>query len=117
MWSAAMSFYRIAVEREAVALSDLGLPLDAKPAEIFAHGGGEVGARTLWVEVLVAQPKLPGGGSLEGNPEGAGVADVQQAGGRWREPTNVGCRVWKQSHGVEFAWRFAGQRRLRYSRA
>ena len=32
------------VEREAVALAELGVPGEAEPVEIFAHGGGELGA-------------------------------------------------------------------------
>ena len=81
------------VEREAVALAELGVPGEAEPVEVFAHGGGELGAGALGVEVFVAEIEraVGGAGALVGDPEGARVAEMEQAGGRGGETTDVGC--------------------------
>jgi hypothetical protein len=82
----------VAVEREAVGLAELAVPGEAKPVEVFAHGGGELGAGTLGVEVFVAEVEraVGGAGSLVGDEEGAGVAEMEKAGGRGGETAGVG---------------------------
>jgi hypothetical protein len=51
--------------------------------EVFAHRGGELGSATLWVKVFVAKGETAMRllRALEGRPEGAGVAEVEVAGG------------------------------------
>ena len=82
--------HRVAVEVEAVGLLCFVLPGDAQPVEVFAHGGGEVGAGAVGVEVFVAQPEGAFFCPLVGYPEGAGVAEVEEACGGWGEAAGVG---------------------------
>jgi len=80
------------VEGEASGLTQLGVPGEAEPVEVLAHGGGELGARALGIEVFVAEVKGAVGdaGALVGDEEGAGVAEVEKAGGRGSETAGVG---------------------------
>ena len=79
--------------------------------EVLEHRVRELGPRALRVEVLVAQHETAAGleRPLKRGPEGAGVADVQEARGRGRDPAAVlrsihagqstcGCRPLRQSH-------------------
>jgi len=67
------------------------MPLKTKPAEVFEHGGNEFRPGTGGVEVFVAEDKGSGvgDGALLGGPKGAGVAEMQQAGGRGSEASAV----------------------------
>ena len=80
------------VEGQAVGLAELGVPGEAEPEEVFAHGGGELGARALGIDVFVAEVEraVGGAGALVGDEEGAGVAEVEKAGGRGSEAAGVG---------------------------
>ena len=82
----------VAVEREAIGLAEFGVPGEAEPVEVFAQCGGELGARALRIEVFVAEIEDAVGDSsaLVGDEEGARVAEVQQARGRWSETAGVG---------------------------
>ena len=82
------------VERKAVGLAEFGVPGEAEPAEVFAHGGGELRTRALGVEVFVAEVEgaVGGTGALVGDDEGACVAEVKKAGGRGSETADVGRR-------------------------
>ena len=79
------------IEGEAVALAKLGVPGEAEPEEVFAHGGGEFGARALGVEVFVAEIEgaVRGASALVGHPEGASVAEMEKAGGLGSEAADV----------------------------
>ena len=67
------------------------MPADAEPEEIFNGGGGELSAASLGVKVFNAQDDCALGvaGALEGFPEGAGVADMEIAGGRRRNAAAI----------------------------
>jgi len=71
------------IEKEAVGLAEFGVPGEAEPAEVFAHGGCELGTRALRIEIFIAkvQRALRGAGAPVGDEEGAGVAEVKKAGG------------------------------------
>ena len=74
-------------------MGDDGLaPGEAEPAEVFEHGGDEIEAEADGVEVVVAEEEFAVGGSgaLGGEPEGAGVAEVEVARGRRGEAAEVG---------------------------
>lgn len=74
--------------------ADVGsfLPLDAEPTEIFDLGELEFRSDTGRIEVVVAKDEgaLGRAGALGGDPEGAGVAEVEVAGGGWGDATAVG---------------------------
>jgi len=72
------------VEGKAVGLAEFGVPGEAEPEEVFAHGGGERGARSLRIDVFVAEIEGAIGGtrSLVRDEKGAGVAEVEKACGR-----------------------------------
>jgi hypothetical protein len=57
-------------------LTEFGVPGEAEPEEVFAHGGGERGATALGVDVFVAEVEGAVGStrSLVREEEGAGVA-------------------------------------------
>ena len=59
------------------------------------EGGDEFGAAAGSVEIVVAQEEFTAGGSgaLGGDPEGAGVTEMQVSGGGWREAAAVGRRA------------------------
>ncbi len=80
------------VEGKAGGLAKLGVPGEAEPEEVFAHGGGEFGARALGIEVFVAEVEgtAGGAGALVGDEEGACVAEMEKAGGRGSETAGVG---------------------------
>ena len=96
------------VEGEAVGLAEFGVPGEAEPEEIFAHGGGELGAGALGVEVFVAEIEgaVGGAGALVGDEEGAGVAEVEKACGGWSEAAGV-----EGAHGDESSIQQEGGRR------
>ncbi len=81
------------------------MPADAEPEEIFYGGGGKLSAAALGVKIFNAENDgaLGVAGALEGFPEGAGVADVEIAGGRGRNAAAVAGRRrgWSDSgHGA-----------------
>jgi hypothetical protein len=84
-----------AVEREAVGLAEIAVPGDAEPKEVFAHGGDELGAGAVGVEIFVAEVEETVGsaGALMGDVEGAGVAEVEESGGGWGEAADVGHKA------------------------
>ena len=86
------------VEGKAVGLAEFGVPGEAEPEEVFAHGGGEFGTRALGVDVFVAEVErtVSGASALVGDEEGAGMAEVKEAGGRGSETADG----WRRGHGV-----------------
>jgi hypothetical protein len=68
------------VEGEAFGLAKLGVPGEAKPEEVFAHGGGELGTRALGIDVFVAQVEgaVSGAGALMSDEESACVPQVEK---------------------------------------
>ena len=72
----------------AVAAGTLGdhrfLPGEAEPAQVLDHGRDEIEPEPDGVEVVAAQQQGPAGGlgAALGEPEGAGVSEVQVPGGR-----------------------------------
>ena len=87
------------VEGQAIGLAELGVPGEAEPEQVFAHGGGELGARALGIEVFVAEVEeaVGGAGALVGDEERTCVAEVEKARGRGSETAGVGRR----GHGAE----------------
>lgn len=72
------------------------MPADAEPEQVFNRGAGEFTAGAVGVEVFDAENEsaLSVAGALIGLPEGAGMANVEIAGGRRRETAAVtrgGC--------------------------
>jgi hypothetical protein len=67
-----------------VRAADIGtfLPFDAEPPEIAQLGLDELGSDTVAVEVLVAENEDTSriAGAALGDPEGAGVTEVEQTG-------------------------------------
>ncbi len=57
-------------------------PPQTEPAQVFDGGVGELRTTTAGVEVFGAIEQGAGGRAGRGEGEGAGVADVQVAGGR-----------------------------------
>jgi len=85
----------VAVGGETLRLGDDGFfPRKAEPAEVFEHGGDELGAAAGGVEVVVAeeQASAGGAGAFMGGPKRERVAEVQVAGGRGGEAADVGRR-------------------------
>ncbi len=78
------------------------LPGDAQPAEVFEQGSRELRTGAVWVQVLDAQHQGAPGllRALGGDPEGARMSKVKQAGGRGGQPPSV--------------WAGAGQSRRRF---
>ena len=81
-----------AVGGQAVGLREHGrLPRDTEPGKVFEHGGDEFRARALGVEVFVAEEEgavVRAGAGVCGE-ERSRVAEVEQAGWRWREASDV----------------------------
>src|SRR6185437_1736584 len=76
-------------------------PRNAEPGEVFEHGGEELRAGALRVEVLVAEEQRSAlllRAPICG-PECRGMAEVEQAGGRWREAADVAS-----VHGMDGSW-------------
>jgi hypothetical protein len=70
----------VAIQRQSLGLRDHGrLPLDAEPGQVFEHSFDIFGFGPLGVEVFVAEQEsaVVNAGSLEGLPEGSGVAEVE----------------------------------------
>ena len=67
------------------------MPVDAEPCEVFDDGFEVCGPGAVGVDVFVAQEKgtVVVAGAGEGLPEGSGVAEMEEAGGRWSEATTV----------------------------
>src|ERR1700757_2621067 len=69
-------------------------PADSKPLQLLDHCANELRARALGIEVLIAEYQ----GSamlrctLSRDPEGASMSDVQEPGGRRRQPAAI--RAW-----------------------
>lgn len=85
-----------AVKREPRALVDDGLgPREAKPTQVFEHGGDEIETEADGVEVVVAQEQgaAGGAGALGGEPKRARMAEVEVAGGRGREASAIGWGI------------------------
>ena len=82
-----------AVAGHSGALRDDGLtPIEAEPVEVREHGGDEIQAKAESVEVVVAQEQVAAGGTgaFGGEPESAGVAEVEMARRRGGEAAEVG---------------------------
>jgi hypothetical protein len=97
------------VEVEALALvvagvgaADVGafLPLEAEPFEVFEHGFDELGLAALVVEVFVTEEESAVVllAALLCDPEGAGVTEVEVAGGGGCDASAVGMG-WVGYHG------------------
>jgi hypothetical protein len=63
-----------------------------QPAQVFQHRLRELRPTTLRIQIFIAQDQLPAVNrrALSRNPKTAGVADVKQSGGRWRQPSAIG---------------------------
>ena len=61
--------------------------------QIFEHGLAEMRLRALGIKILVAQDQRAAGcnRALLRDPEGARVAQVQEAGGRGSQPAPIGA--------------------------
>ncbi len=83
------------------------MPADAEPEQIFNRGAGEFTTGAVGVEIFDAENEraLCVAGALIGLPEGAGVADVEIAGGRRRKTAAIagGVRCWKDAGHVGFS--------------
>ncbi len=71
-------------------------PAESQPVEVFDHGLGELGAGALGVEIFVAQDEgaVVVEGTLGCHRKGAGMADVEQTGGRRGETAAVA--LWRR---------------------
>jgi len=83
--------FALGIGAEGAAAVGAFLPVKAEPMEVFEHRGNEFGPGTGGVEVFVTENEgsAIGGGALLGDPKGAGMAEVQQAGGRGCEAPAV----------------------------
>jgi hypothetical protein len=83
--------HSFAVRSQPLALAHLGVPGNPQPAEILSHSLGEVGARTLRVEIFIPQPQRSSSRAraLSRNPERPGMSKVQESGWRGSQPPNV----------------------------
>ena len=72
----------LAIRCEGTAAVRTFLPVQTEPAQV-QHGGGELRTGAASIEILVPQDQHAAGGpgALAGDPEGAGVAQVQVPGG------------------------------------
>ncbi len=82
--------------------TDIGafLPSNPQPAQVFDHGLGEIEARPLRIQVLIAEHKnaiVLSRAPVRG-PEGASVAQVQQSRWRWRDTAAIWLRSSTVSH-------------------
>ena len=77
---------------------------DPQPAQVLHHGLREVRTRALQIQVLVAEDEHPLVllRAPVGGPEGAGVPQVEQPGGRWRNPPPIRPRSSAFRHGRYF---------------
>jgi len=93
-------FEGFAIQRKTLTLgirrvwaADIGafLPLKAKPFEVLNHRSYEFSFGAAAVEIFVAKDKRATSDlrTLLGNPECAGMSQVQEASGRWSEPPAV----------------------------
>src|ERR1700745_27981 len=80
-----------AICSQPLALPHLILPRNSKPAEILAHRPCKIGARTLWVEVLIAKPQRPfrGARALSRDPERPRMSEVKKSRWRWGKSPHV----------------------------
>lgn len=69
------------------------LPSDVQPGEVIEHGGVELSAGALLVQVVVAKNETSGAGAGGGHKESSGVAEVQQTGWRGSETAPVGGEI------------------------
>jgi hypothetical protein len=74
-------------------------PAESQPVEVFDHGLDELRAGALGIEIFVAEDEgaVAVAGTLSGNREGVGVADVEQAGGGGSEAAAV-ASWWRIRH-------------------
>ncbi len=79
-------------------------PVDPKPAQVFEHGLHELRSTALRIQVLVAENQLSVmlGSTQRRRPEGARMAEVQQAGRGRREASAISLEIRRCvcSHGV-----------------
>ena len=70
-------------------------PVDAQPVKILDHGKYELGAAALGIQIFVAENQVAAmlGRALSGLPKRAGMAKVEQTGGRRRETPAVRARL------------------------
>ena len=71
------------------------VPVQAQPAQVLEHRCHEIETEAEGIEVVVAQKEIAtgGAGALGGEPEGAGVAEVEMArGGRGETAEVAGMR-------------------------
>ena len=68
------------------------LPVDSQPAQVFDHRQGVVGARALWIKVLIPEHEYTAALSCAFicDPEGPPVSRVQIAGRRGSQSSAVG---------------------------
>jgi hypothetical protein len=66
-------------------------PLDSQPSQVVHHGLHELWAAALRIQIFVAKDQLAMmlGGALCRDPEGAGVAEMEQARGGGGETSAV----------------------------
>jgi len=81
-----------AVKRKALALVHHGwLPIETEPAQVFDHCRDEVWLAAVGIKIVVAEEQCAtsGAGAFGGDPEGARMAEMQIASGRWGDAASV----------------------------
>jgi hypothetical protein len=73
-----------AILPQALALPHFCIPKDSQPAEVVAHRQRKILTGTLRIKIFISKPEraIRCARALCGDPEGTGVAKVQQASGR-----------------------------------
>jgi hypothetical protein len=81
------------------------VPTDAEPVEVIEHRIGEIRFGALRIQILIAQNQGSGGIARSDvrDPEGARVAEVQQAGWRGRDASAIPGRRFAHADSLS-AW-------------
>jgi cytokinin riboside 5'-monophosphate phosphoribohydrolase len=88
------------IQREAFTLRNHWFgPVQAEPTQIVSHRLDVLGAAARAVEVVISEEERAAGMAcaFSRDPEGAGMSEVEETGGRRRQPSPIRCR--KGSHG------------------
>ena len=85
------------IDGDALRLGQYGLsPMEAEPRKILLKGLHKFRTAAIGIEIVVAQEQLALalGGTLGGDPESAGVTEVEEAGRRWGEAATIERWIW-----------------------
>ena len=77
----------------AIRAADIGplVPIDPQPVQVFIPRRNQFGAAALRVEIFIPEDQfsLVLARTFKGRPESACVAEMKQAGGRWRDAASI----------------------------